>query len=55
MFQICIREHNLEVWPGFLTSMRQYEQNIMLNVDLSFKVNIGDCFYDFLTGFAIFF
>ena len=36
-----LHEHNLEIWPGFLTAMCQYESNIMLNVDLSFKVNFN--------------
>ncbi|KAL1488051.1 hypothetical protein ABEB36_015421 [Hypothenemus hampei] len=46
--KMTIREHNLELWPGFLTAMRNYEQNIMLNVDLSFKVLRLDRVYDLL-------
>ncbi|CAG9764076.1 unnamed protein product [Ceutorhynchus assimilis] len=46
--KVSIRDHNLELWPGFLTSMKQYEQNIMLNVDLSFKVLRTDKVYDLL-------
>ncbi|CAG9764078.1 unnamed protein product [Ceutorhynchus assimilis] len=46
--KVAIHEHNLELWPGFLTSMKQYEQNIMLNVDLSFKVLRTDKVYDLL-------
>ncbi|CAG9764075.1 unnamed protein product [Ceutorhynchus assimilis] len=46
--KVSIRDHNLELWPGFLTSMKQYEQNIMLNVDLSFKVLRTDTVYDLL-------
>ncbi|XP_050295935.1 piwi-like protein Siwi [Anthonomus grandis grandis] len=43
-----LHEHNLEIWPGFLTAMRQYENSIMLNVDLSFKVLRLDKVYDLL-------
>ncbi|ENN72042.1 hypothetical protein D910_08708 [Dendroctonus ponderosae] len=45
--KVTLAEHNLEVWPGFLTSMRQFERSIMLNVDLSFKVVLRlDTVYD---------
>lgn len=39
-FQIEIRDHNIEIMPGVLTSMRQFESNIMLVADLSFKVSL---------------
>ncbi|XP_068099765.1 piwi-like protein 1 [Hyperolius riggenbachi] len=35
---IDIRAHNLTVWPGFTTSILQYETNIMLCIDVSHKV-----------------
>lgn len=46
--KITVPQHNLELWPGFLTSMRQHEQNILLNADLSFKVLRTDTVYDLL-------
>ncbi|KAM3939929.1 piwi-like protein 1 [Leptodactylus fuscus] len=35
---IEVRTHNLTVWPGFTTSILQYESNIMLCIDVSHKV-----------------
>jgi len=35
---IKIDNHKLEMWPGFVTSMRQQETEVLLNVDLSFKI-----------------
>jgi len=36
--KIQIRQHRLELWPGYITSMRQMEQAVLLNVDLTLKV-----------------
>jgi aubergine-like protein len=38
MAKISIQAHRLQLWPGFITSMRQMENEILLNVDLTFKV-----------------
>ncbi|XP_060517141.1 piwi-like protein Siwi isoform X2 [Cylas formicarius] len=46
--KISIPEHNLELWPGYFTSIRQYERSIMINADLSFKVLRTDNVYDLL-------
>ncbi|KAM4796588.1 piwi-like protein 1 [Rhinophrynus dorsalis] len=35
---IEIRNHNLTIWPGFTTSILQYETSIMLCLDVSHKV-----------------
>ncbi|XP_063820686.1 piwi-like protein 1 isoform X3 [Pseudophryne corroboree] len=35
---IEIRNHNLTIWPGFTTSILQYETSIMLCIDVSHKV-----------------
>ncbi|XP_075032847.1 piwi-like protein 1 [Mixophyes fleayi] len=35
---IEIRAHNLTIWPGFTTSILQYETSIMLCIDVSHKV-----------------
>uniref|UniRef100_A0A8C5Q026 Piwi-like protein 1 n=1 Tax=Leptobrachium leishanense TaxID=445787 RepID=A0A8C5Q026_9ANUR len=35
---IDIKTHQLTVWPGFTTSILQYEANIMLCIDVSHKV-----------------
>lgn len=39
-------QHKLEVWPGFITSIHQYEQNIMLCMELSHKVLRTDTVLD---------
>ncbi|XP_073468568.1 piwi-like protein 1 [Aquarana catesbeiana] len=33
-----VRAHRLTIWPGFSTSILQYETSIMLNIDVSHKV-----------------
>jgi len=42
--------HRLEVWPGFITSILQYENSTMLTVDVSHKVlhfqTVLDVMYD---------
>ncbi|KAG5886057.1 hypothetical protein JTB14_009506 [Gonioctena quinquepunctata] len=46
--KVAIPEFRLEMWPGFSTSMRQHEKDILLNVDLSFKIMRQDNVYDML-------
>lgn len=36
--KVKISNHRLELWPGYLTSMRQMEKDVLLNVDLTWKV-----------------
>lgn len=38
----------LELWPGFVTSILQYERNIMLGLDISHKILRTDTVYDFM-------
>ncbi len=33
--------HKLEVWPGYVTSIRQHENNLLLCVDISHKVRVA--------------
>ena len=40
--------HRLELWPGFITSILQYETNVMLCADISHKILRTDTVYDFL-------
>ncbi|ODM92896.1 Protein aubergine, partial [Orchesella cincta] len=35
---IRINAHHLELWPGFKTVMRNYEQDILLQVEITYKV-----------------
>lgn len=36
--KIDILHHKLQLWPGFVTSIRQMEDDVLFNVDLTFKV-----------------
>ncbi len=38
----------LELWPGFTTSILQYERNIMLSLDVSHKILRTDTVWDYL-------
>ncbi|RZB39309.1 aubergine [Asbolus verrucosus] len=46
--KIVISEHKIQLWPGYFTSMRQHEKDILLNVDLQFKFMRTDNVYDLL-------
>ncbi|KAJ8941721.1 hypothetical protein NQ318_023317 [Aromia moschata] len=46
--KIAIPEHKMELWPGYVTSMRQHEEKILLNCDVSFKFMRMDNVYDML-------
>ncbi|KAL3288101.1 hypothetical protein HHI36_002551 [Cryptolaemus montrouzieri] len=46
--QINIPDHRLCLWPGYHTSIRQYETSIMMNTELTFKVMRSDNVYDLL-------
>ena len=38
----------LDLWPGFITSILQYEDNVMLCADVSHKIMRSDTVYDTL-------
>lgn len=46
--QVSIPEHKLQLWPGYYTSMRQHEKNLLLNCDMKFKFMRIDNVYDML-------
>ncbi|XP_063905421.1 piwi-like protein Siwi [Zophobas morio] len=46
--KIVLSEHKIQLWPGYFTSMRQHESDILLNVDLQFKHMRTDNVYDLL-------
>ena len=49
IFQTCTADtFRLELWPGFLTSILQYERSVMLGLDISHKILRMDTVYDFL-------
>lgn len=39
---------NLEIWPGYVSSVRQHENSLLLSVDLSFKVLRHETAYQLL-------
>lgn len=46
--KICIKEFNLELWPGYTTSIRQHENNILLCAEISHKVMRMETIYDIM-------
>ena len=42
------KDLNLEICPGYETSVKQYKNNVLINVDLAFKVLRGETALDFL-------
>ncbi len=45
-FQVQIPEFHLELWPGYQTAIGQYENNILLNAEITYKVLRRDTAYD---------
>jgi aubergine-like protein len=43
-----VRQWNLDVWPGFITSMREMESELMMNVDITYRVCRVDSVLDML-------
>ena len=43
-----VREYNLELWPGYLTSIRQHDKGILMCSEVSHKVMRIDTLYDIL-------
>ena len=35
---IILKQHKLEVWPGYVTSIRQHEEKILLYCEISRKI-----------------
>ncbi|CAG9828641.1 unnamed protein product [Diabrotica balteata] len=44
--QINIQEHKLSLWPGYFTSIQQHENQVMMNIELAFKVLREDTCYN---------
>jgi len=43
-----IGHHNIEVWPGFASSLQMVQQGVLLNVDIVHKVLRTDNVLDFM-------
>ena len=35
---IAVPQFNLEIWPGYITTVRQHEHNLLLNAEVSNKI-----------------
>uniref|UniRef100_A0A1A9VTU4 Piwi n=1 Tax=Glossina austeni TaxID=7395 RepID=A0A1A9VTU4_GLOAU len=46
--QIDIREHRMQLWPGYQTSVRQHERDILLCAEIAHKVMRTETVYDIL-------
>lgn len=46
--KISIRDYRLELWPGYVTSIRQHEYDILLCTEISSKVMRMETLYDIL-------
>jgi len=43
-----LKQYSLELYPGYTTSIRQHENDILLNVDISHKILRTDSVYDMI-------
>jgi hypothetical protein len=48
MERIEMKFFKMELWPGYVTSIRQHEKELLLCVDLTHKVMRQDTVHDFL-------
>lgn len=48
--KIPIREYNLELWPGYVTSIRQHENNLLMCAEISTKVMRQETLHNILGG-----
>ena len=48
MERIAIDRYKLELWPGYMTSIRQHENELLLCVELTHKVMRQDTVHDLL-------
>lgn len=46
--KVDFREYRMEIWPGYITSIRQQEKDIMLCVEIAHKIMRTDTLYDIL-------
>ncbi|XP_065199972.1 piwi-like protein Siwi [Planococcus citri] len=44
--RVTIHEHNLELWPGYITAMGQYEYDILLQAEIIYKTLRKDTAYE---------
>ena len=44
-----VPQHKLEIWPGYVTAVQEYEGGLMLNLDVSHKVLRTQTAYDLVS------
>ena len=49
--KIDIKDHKLQLWPGYQTSIRQHERDILVNCEIQHKVS----FFKFIPDFFLIF
>lgn len=49
-FQVDFRNYQLQLWPGYTTSIRQHEQNVLLCAEIASKIMRNETIYDVLQG-----
>lgn len=48
MLQISVPQFRLELWPGYVTSIRQYENNILMCAEITHKIMRQETLLDML-------
>lgn len=48
--QISIPDHHIELWPGYTTSIRQHENDILLCAEIAHKVMRLESVYDIMNN-----
>lgn len=43
-----MQKHRMEIWPGYLTSIRQHETDVMFCVEIAHKVMRTDSIYQIM-------
>lgn len=46
--QVALAEYKVELWPGYITSIRQHEQNFLICAEVSHKVMRQETIYEIL-------
>ncbi|KAF5274802.1 hypothetical protein FQR65_LT00385 [Abscondita terminalis] len=52
MAKISVHEHKMELWPGYVTSIRQHERDILMCVEITHKIMRQDTVLQLLSACA---
>lgn len=50
LLQIIVPAHKLELWPGYVTSIRQHESNILMCCEINHKIMRQETALELLTS-----